>query len=231
MIFPIGNRWSSGKSRLRRARLQLILVAFVLSGMVACFQSAASAAVDAAFLKNVSPADAQILIGQNAVDPSFIVLDVRTPPEFLGGHIAGAIDVDYLDASFSDRIAALDAAASYLVYCESGHRSGPAAQMMHRSGFTRIYSLEGGFSAWVAAGLLAFYPGSLEALISSRLSSGYNCRCQTICQNKSGRVLIAKRNRSIYIAKIISVNPIIIVIHQIIRGNNSLCRGYFMNSV
>ena len=78
MIFPIGNRWSSGKSRLRRARLQLILVAFVLSGMVACFQSAASAAVDAAFLKNVSPADAQILIGQNAVDPSFIVLDVRT---------------------------------------------------------------------------------------------------------------------------------------------------------
>lgn len=87
-----------------------------------------------------------------AVDPSVIVVDVRTPAEFAEGHLSRAIVADIQDLGFGDRIAQLDRSATYLVYCHSGNRSGQATAVMAALGFTSVKDLDGGISAWVAAG-------------------------------------------------------------------------------
>jgi rhodanese-related sulfurtransferase len=81
------------------------------------------------------------------------VIDVRTPAEFAAGHLANAVNIDFEAPTFSDEIGKLDKSATYAVYCRSGNRSRTAAQQMANAGFTTIYELEGGITAWTAAGL------------------------------------------------------------------------------
>lgn len=85
--------------------------------------------------------------------PGTVVLDVRTPAEYASGHLEDAVNVDVQAADFSDRIAELDPAAVYAVYCRSGSRSAAALATMRASGFSRADHLGGGIAAWQAAGL------------------------------------------------------------------------------
>ncbi|HMW77307.1 MAG TPA: rhodanese-like domain-containing protein, partial [Rhodocyclaceae bacterium] len=40
-----------------------------------------------------------------------------------------------------------------ILCCASGIRSGKACEQLKKAGFTRLYSLDGGFDAWRQAGL------------------------------------------------------------------------------
>jgi len=79
------------------------------------------------------------------------VIDVRTPEEFAGGHIAGALNYDVNGAAFSDQIAELDPDAPVLVYCRSGNRSAQAASQMEDIGIGDIADA-GGLADLAAAG-------------------------------------------------------------------------------
>ena len=81
------------------------------------------------------------------------VIDVRTPAEFAAGHLQGATNIDVEAATFTDQIAALDKTDTYAVYCRSGNRSRTATQQMADAGFSTLYDLDGGLTAWTAAGL------------------------------------------------------------------------------
>jgi len=76
------------------------------------------------------------------------VLDVRTPAEYAEGHLPGAVNIDVEDAAFADKIAQLDPAADYAVYCRSGNRSRVAVEFMTQAGVTHTVGLEGGIGAW-----------------------------------------------------------------------------------
>lgn len=76
------------------------------------------------------------------------VLDVRTPAEFAEGHLPGAVNIDVEDAAFPDKIAQLDPAGDYAVYCRSGNRSRAAMDYMTQAGVTHTVGLEGGIGAW-----------------------------------------------------------------------------------
>jgi phage shock protein E len=76
--------------------------------------------------------------------PNLVILDVRTPAEYAAGHLTGARLLNFFDAQFKDEIQQLDRAASYLIYCRSGNRSGKAARLMLQWGFTELYELQGG---------------------------------------------------------------------------------------
>ncbi|HYO19712.1 MAG TPA: rhodanese-like domain-containing protein [Dermatophilaceae bacterium] len=80
--------------------------------------------------------------------PGTIVLDVRTPTEFAGGHLPQAQNIDIEAADFATRIAALVKNATYAVYCRSGNRSGTALEQMAAAGFTHVYDLADGIVAW-----------------------------------------------------------------------------------
>lgn len=70
-----------------------------------------------------------------------IIIDVRTPEEFAGGHLDGAVLIDFRDESFDQNIAALNPDVSYIVYCRSGNRSAQAAQRMRAIGIIDITDL------------------------------------------------------------------------------------------
>ncbi len=55
-----------------------------------------------------------------------ILLDVRTAPEFSSGKIKGAKNISYPAAGFSENIGKMNRNGTYLVYCQSGSRSGRA---------------------------------------------------------------------------------------------------------
>lgn len=98
----------------------------------------------------VSAIDAAETIAEN---PGHIVLDVRTPEEFAGGHIDGAINIDFYAADFADHIANLDPGASYVLYCRSGNRSAETAKLMNDLDFADVDEIDGGVLSWAAAGL------------------------------------------------------------------------------
>jgi phage shock protein E len=82
-----------------------------------------------------------------------ITIDVRTPGEYMTGHIAGAINIDVEATTFDNEIAKLDKTKTYAVYCHSGRRSGVATQAMAKAGFTSIFNLSNGVTDWIAQGL------------------------------------------------------------------------------
>lgn len=80
------------------------------------------------------------------------LVDVRTPEEFEAGHITDAVMIDFKSADFREQVKALKKRKPVAVYCKSGNRSGQAFAILQEMGFKKIYDLEGGITAWTAAG-------------------------------------------------------------------------------
>jgi len=80
------------------------------------------------------------------------LLDVRTSSEYSSGHIAGALQADWLQKDqFADRVQHLDKNAPVYVYCAAGSRSSAAAIWMREAGFSNVLELKGGFNGWKMA--------------------------------------------------------------------------------
>ncbi|MGY0071223.1 rhodanese-like domain-containing protein [Streptomyces sp. QTS137] len=80
------------------------------------------------------------------------VIDVRTPGEYAGGHIPGALNIplDQLDRALPD-IRSAAGRGEVLVVCASGARSENARRMLAENG-VRAATLSGGTGAWAAEG-------------------------------------------------------------------------------
>lgn len=74
------------------------------------------------------------------------LIDVREPNEFEGGHILGARNIPL--SQLKTRLKELRPDKPVYLYCQSGLRSGRAAQMLHRKGYKELYHLKGGFKQW-----------------------------------------------------------------------------------
>ncbi len=77
-----------------------------------------------------------------------VIADVRDKASFDAAHIEGAIHLsvkalgDFCDANQKD--------VAILVYCYHGISSQSVAQHLLDKGFSRVYSLIGGFEAWMS---------------------------------------------------------------------------------
>lgn len=79
------------------------------------------------------------------------LVDVRTPEEFLAGHIDKAKNINFNDPNFKQTIASsLNKNKPVAIYCRSGRRSASALIILKEMGFKDIYDLEGGFLNWQA---------------------------------------------------------------------------------
>ena len=82
-----------------------------------------------------------------------LVLDIRKPEEFAQGHVNGAKHLP------SDQI--LTAGDSFkrfkdkpvVVYCDSGSLAAAAVRQLNQQGFSKAFTLRGGFSGWRAENL------------------------------------------------------------------------------
>jgi glyoxylase-like metal-dependent hydrolase (beta-lactamase superfamily II) len=78
------------------------------------------------------------------------IVDVRRPAEFASGHVPGAVNLslDRLEAEARR----LDPSRPTIVICAGGYRSSAGTGLLRRAGFSDLYNVVGGTSAWVAAG-------------------------------------------------------------------------------
>ena len=76
-----------------------------------------------------------------------VLLDVRTAGEFGQGSLSKARNVDYMSASFAQKIEKMDKNATYFLFCRSGNRSGQACKLMHKQGFD-VRNLSGGIGSF-----------------------------------------------------------------------------------
>jgi rhodanese-related sulfurtransferase len=81
------------------------------------------------------------------------VVDVSTPEEFAKGHIAGALNIDWLADGFMDTASKLDKTKPVLLFCASGGRSEEALAAMKQAGFTDVADLKFGLNAWKRSNL------------------------------------------------------------------------------
>ncbi len=80
-----------------------------------------------------------------------LLLDVRTPPEWSQGRIAGAQHMPF--AEILQACCTLPTDQEVVVYCGSGYRSNMAGSYMKSHGYANVKSLAGGVLAWSRAGL------------------------------------------------------------------------------
>nr|WP_321513940.1 rhodanese-like domain-containing protein [uncultured Pseudodesulfovibrio sp.] len=97
--------------------------------------------------------DAVAAQSQLAQSSDVQIIDVRTPAEFLGGHIEGARNIDFYGKDFEGELKELDRNAQYFIYCRTGNRSSSALKLMHRLGFTKVWHLHRGIVDWKGSGL------------------------------------------------------------------------------
>ena len=101
-------------------------------------------------VKRVTPAEADALMKEG-----WIYLDVRSIPEFEGGHPAGAVNVPLLhnaggrmapNPAFRSVVEGNFAKDAKLVLgCKAGPRSQQAAAVLEAAGFTNLAEVRGGF--------------------------------------------------------------------------------------
>ena len=131
----------------------LFFGAVVVGGSPHLRASAAGSSSQTQIIKDITPQEAYSLIQENKDNPNFIILDVRTPGEFAGGHIEGAINLDYNAPTFKDDLNGLDKTKVYLVYCRTARRSRGALDMMRALEFREVYHMLGGIVRWTSEGL------------------------------------------------------------------------------
>ena len=96
------------------------------------------------------------------------VLDVRTAGEYSGSHLKNVMLADWTDkAQFAERTKYLDKNKTLLVYCAAGGRSGQAAEWLKEQGFKEVVNLQGGITAWNAAGKPVVREGGAVELSST----------------------------------------------------------------
>ncbi len=74
------------------------------------------------------------------------LIDVREPNEFDAGHILGARNIPM--SQMKSRLKEIRPDKPVYLYCQSGLRSGRAAQMLYKKGYRQLFHLQGGFKKW-----------------------------------------------------------------------------------
>jgi rhodanese-related sulfurtransferase len=122
----------------------LFSLVFAFLALTAC----QGAAVD----KNAAVKSVPVAAAKTAVEAGNVqFIDVRTAEEYAGGHAPKAVNLP-LDGLEKD-LARLDRNKPVYVICETGRRSEKGAEILRKNAFAELYNVEGGTSAWRAAGL------------------------------------------------------------------------------
>jgi rhodanese-related sulfurtransferase len=97
--------------------------------------------------KNITVAELQAMMGRDGLR----LIDVRTDAEISRGKIpqGDPLPLHLLPL----RLGGMDKDSATVFYCQMGGRSAQAAAFAAANGFTDVYNLQGGISAWAQAGL------------------------------------------------------------------------------
>ena len=94
---------------------------------------------------NLNAVDSAKFLNEN---PTVVVLDIRTPAEFIQGHIPNALNIDYKADNFEMELGKLDRNTTYLMHCRSGRRSSNSFDTFKKLGFKNIVHIDDGILGW-----------------------------------------------------------------------------------
>lgn len=143
-VILFGDEDAGVRNELRRQLLRVgidRLLGYVAGGLEAW----QDAGLPVSRIEQISPRE---LLLRQMRGPSFTLVDVRSRDEFESGQIAGALNIPV--GSLPSRIAEIPASLPVATLCEGGYRSSLAASLLARSGFTSVFNLAGGMSAYRA---------------------------------------------------------------------------------
>ncbi len=113
-----------------------------------------------AFLKLVTDAKSRVrectvddVKARVAAGEKFVLVDVREDGEYAAGHAAGAVHLGkgVIERDIEAKVP--DPNTPLVLYCGGGFRSALAADALQKMGYTNVISMDGGWAAWVRAGL------------------------------------------------------------------------------
>ena len=98
-------------------------------------------------IREVDTAEAALLVQNGGT-----VLDVREPEEFEQGALVGATHIPrgHLESQIETRIPDRD--TQIVAYCAAGTRSAFVAKTLNELGYTKVVSMDGGFTKWKSEG-------------------------------------------------------------------------------
>jgi rhodanese-related sulfurtransferase len=103
-------------------------------------------------VKEIGVAEYQSL-PRDGVGDGHVLIDVREDREWAEGHAAGAIHLSkgVIERDIESEIP--DKSTKMVLYCGGGYRSALATLELQKMGYTNAISLDGGWRAWIQAGL------------------------------------------------------------------------------
>ena len=111
------------------------------------------------FLKLVNAAKARVqqtdVAGASAkmkANPNALLIDVREDDEFRKEHVSGAMHIGKGVIERDIETLVPDKDRELLLYCGGGFRSALAADALRQMGYKNVWSVDGGFRAYKAAG-------------------------------------------------------------------------------
>ena len=81
-----------------------------------------------------------------------VIIDLRNDKKFADGHIRGAINAEFHEATFLRDIKKIDKDSRVVLYCGEGIKSDKAADVLRKEGFRKILILQGGYNRWLGEG-------------------------------------------------------------------------------
>jgi phage shock protein E len=77
------------------------------------------------------------------IENGALVIDVRSAQEFAGGHLDGAIRIDWDDTDALIKAIGSDKQRPVVLYCRSGNRAGKSLTRLKLGGYTNIFNATG----------------------------------------------------------------------------------------
>jgi rhodanese-related sulfurtransferase len=143
---------SSSKRKKQQKNNQNLLIGLgaVVVIIIVAAVALANPSAPTANQTTVLPLEISVQEAYNLREQGTMILDVRTPAEWVEGHVPGAtlIPLDELP----NRLAELPQDEDIVVICRSGNRSATARDILLNAGFSSVTSVAGGFNNWVANG-------------------------------------------------------------------------------
>ena len=137
------------KKYLQACSLLILLLAAVACGdKPAPENKATSGASQTPIFRSLSPQEAKSLIDTRK---DLVLVDVRSPQELYEGSIPGSQLMPF--SELAQGRMTLPTGKPILLICAVGGRSYAVGQYFSGKGYGEIYNLNGGISAWKAAGL------------------------------------------------------------------------------
>ncbi|NTV13198.1 MAG: rhodanese-like domain-containing protein [Desulfobulbaceae bacterium] len=94
-----------------------------------------------------------LAIKLSAPENRLALVDVRTPGEYQGGHLPGAVNLPVQELPFRmEAVRVQERREPVIVYCSHGFRAGLAGFFLRLAGFSAVWHLQGDIRGWREAG-------------------------------------------------------------------------------